>query len=329
MKLYKMKLYKYIVIICFLGLHYALPINKRPSIVTPIDNMECMMISNDCPIVLLHGLEGNNTMDDMKYYIQSKYNRKVYNLDIGDTLYTPMNKQLNILCSTIYNISQLKNGFDFIGMGQGGLLARGYVEKCNKYMVRNLITILSPHGGIYNDNNLNYGNLYSSAIQNNFSISNYWRDPYNYNLYLTNSTFLSDINNEKTNNNTNFNYKLNMLTLHNFIMIYSTNIYGLNYPAESARFSMYRTVPKKIITNPKRLININTRTNIKNGHNLMDLKLVDLFDSELYNNDWLGLKELYKSNRLHIYNTSSYTYSEHTKPIFFNMLGKILNDNKN
>ena len=313
-----MKLYKYIFIICSFGSYYALPINRRPSIVTPIDNMECMMISNDCPIVLLHGLEGNmSTMDDMKYYIQSKYNRKVYNINIGDTLYTPMNKQLNILCSTLYNISQLKNGFDFIGMGHGGLLARGYVEKCNKYMVRNLITILSPHGGIYNDKNLNYGNLYSPAIQKNFSISNYWRDPYNYNVYLTNSTFLADINNEKSNSNST-NYKLNMLTLHNFIMIYSTNIYGLNYPAESAKFSMYRTVPKRIITNNK---------SIRTGRQLMDLKLVDLFDSELYNNDWLGLKELYKSNRLHIYNTSSYTYSQHTKPIFFNMLGKILNDN--
>ena len=308
-----MKLYIYNVIIYSLVLLHtinALPLINKPTIIKSIDNMECMIISNNCPIVLLHGSEGNaSTMDEMKYFIQSKYNRKVYNINIGNTLYTPMNKQLNILCNTIYNIPQLKNGFDFIGMGQGGLLARGYVEKCNKYMVRNLITILSPHGGIYKNSNFNDNNLYSPAIQNNFSLSNYWRDPYNYKVYLSNSTFLADINNEKS-NNTNLNYKMNILTLTNFIMVYSTNNYSLNYPAESAKFSMYRTIPKRYIT----------------SHKLMDHKLVDLFDTELYNNDWLGLKELYKSNRLHIYNTS-YTYYQHTKPIFFNMLGKILNEN--
>ena len=94
-----------------------------------------------------------------------------------------------------------------------------------------------------------------------------------------------------------------MLTLHNFIMIYSTSNYSMVYPPESAKFSMY-------ITNK-----------------FKELKLVDLFDTELYNNDWLGLKKLYKSNRLHIYNTS-YAYSQHTKPIFFNFLEKIL-DGKN
>jgi palmitoyl-protein thioesterase len=274
-----------------------------------------MIKNNNYPIVLLHGSEGNSSsMDDMKYYIQSKYNRKVYNINLynTNTLYTPMNKQLNTLCKTIYNIHQLKNGFDFIGLGQGGLLARGYVEKCNKYMVHNLITILSPHGGIYMKSpyRVNSGNLYSPSIQNNFTLSNYWRDPYNYNLYLTNSTYLADINNEYHYNekhsneyHSNMTYKMNMMTLNNFIMIYSTSNYSMIYPPESAKFSMYRT------------------------NKLMELKLIDLFDTELYNNDWLGLKELYKSNRLHIYNTSSYTYSQHTKPIFFNMLGKILNEN--
>ena len=299
---------RYSIILLYIYTCSSIPIIRKPTILVPINTEECMIKDNDCPIVLLHGSDGNSsTMDDMKYYIQSKYNRIVYNINLynTNTLYTPMNKQLNILCNTIYNIPQLKNGFDFIGMGQGGLLARGYVEKCNKYMVRNLITILSPHGGIYRKSfyRLNSGNLYSPSIQNNFTLSNYWRDPFNYNLYLTNSTYLADINYENNNNNINMTYKMNMLTLHNFIMIYSTSNYSMVYPPESAKFSMY-------ITNK-----------------LKELKLVDLFDTELYNNDWLGLKKLYKSNRLHIYNTS-YAYSQHTKPIFFNFLGKIL-DGKN
>ena len=50
---------------------------------------------------------------------------------------TPMLSQLDILCKTIYDIPQLANGFDFIGMSQGGILARGYTEYCNKFKVRN------------------------------------------------------------------------------------------------------------------------------------------------------------------------------------------------
>ena len=97
------------------------------------------------PIVVLHGLESSiEKMVPLCEWIEDNFNRKVINIEIGNgektSLYTPLPEQLDELCDIIYNNKALENGFDFIGISQGGLLARGYVEQCNDYPVYNLIT---------------------------------------------------------------------------------------------------------------------------------------------------------------------------------------------
>ena len=115
---------------------------------------------NNKPVVILHGLESSSEkMIPLCDWINDTFSRKVINIEIGNgektSLYTPLPEQLTELCNTIYKTKELEKGFDFIGISQGGLLARGYVEQCNDYPVRNLITLVSPHGGAFLKHNLN------------------------------------------------------------------------------------------------------------------------------------------------------------------------------
>ena len=248
------------------------------------------------PIVLLHGVasDAENTKE-LADWLKITFNREVINIELGngiDTSLTPMNFQLELLCKTIYDIPELESGFDFIGMSQGGLLARGYVEYCNKYKVLNLITLVSPHGGVfYKSPILNFVKIYSPEMQKKYSFTNYWRNPIDYELYLDNSTYLAALNNERTINYVN---KKNIESLKNFVMVFSP-FDSIVIPPQSAIFSLLDS----------------------------ELDIVPLFDTELYKQDWLGLQKLDKENKLWLYKTNC-THMEHRQPICFPQLYDIL-----
>ena len=252
--------------------------------------------SSYTPIVILHGiLSSKQNMEPFSKWLEKSFDTKIFNIEIGNgkktSLFTPMNNQLDELCETIYTIPDLKYGFHFIGMSQGGLLARGYVEKCNKIPVLNLITMVSPHGGVIQ--NIKFINMYNILVQNSLSFSNYWRDPTNLDTYLDKCSYLPLLNNEK--NHENFNkQKENIKNLTNFIMIWSPFDEILN-PPESAKFSLYDK----------------------------DYNIIPLDKTILYNDDSLGLKTLNDNNKLHIYKTNC-THTEHRNPICFPQLYQIL-----
>jgi palmitoyl-protein thioesterase len=149
------------------------------------------MIESQLTVVLMHGIASDKTnMNDMQTWIQESFNVSVYNIDIGNgyntSINTPMMIQTQLLCEVISSITELSNGFNFIGMSQGGLLARAYVEKCNIPKVNNLITLVSPHGGEYDPDTLfNIINIYGPLLQSTTSFASYWRDPTRYIEYLT------------------------------------------------------------------------------------------------------------------------------------------------
>lgn len=252
--------------------------------------------TTNIPIVLLHGVasDAENTQE-LANWLKSTFNRQVFNIELGngiDTSLTPMSIQLELLCKTIYDTKELESGFDFIGMSQGGLLARGYVEYCNKYIVLNLITLVSPHGGIfYKSPIFNFVKIYSPEMQKKYSFTNYWRNPIDYKLYLDNSTYLAQLNNEKSINNEN---KKNIESLKNFVMIFSP-FDTIVIPPQSGIFSLLDS----------------------------ELDIIPVFDTELYKQDWLGLQKLDKENKLHLYKTNC-THMEHRQPICFPQLYDIL-----
>lgn len=253
-----------------------------------------VILQEDYPTVIMHGVLANkDNLNELKEMLEMNFHIKVYNLELGNgapySLYTPMKTQLKELCNLIYSIDELKNGFNFIGMSQGGLLARGYVEYCNLYPVKNLITLVSPNAGVYYKNDY-FNNIYEPAKQEDVSFADYWRDPYRYEIYKTNSTYLAQLNNEvlaETNN---------LDVVDNFVMIWSPRDEVIE-PPESAKFSMYFL------------------------HN-NELKLFNLEQTRLYKDNFLGLKTMNEQNRLYTYETDC-MHSEHREPECFHKLKHI------
>jgi len=275
--------------------------------------------SSSLPVVLLHGVASEAAnMNNLGNWISEEFDTKVFNLEIGNgiktSIYTPLSIQLNELCQMIYAIDELKEGFNFIGMSQGGLLARGYVERCNEFPVRNLITLVSPHGGtVLRDLNIN---MYTTFSQEHLSVSNYWRDPRLLEEYLTICTYLPILNNEILKDDTTKDDETNssdddddrehgddfveeimhntqkeqMKSLDHFVMVWSPYDDIVN-PAESAKFSFFNE----------------------------EFEVVALEDTDLFKTDALGLKYLKDEHKLHTYETNC-THVQHRDPICFNQL---------
>lgn len=68
--------------------------------------------------------------------------------DQKSTLFANMNTQLQAVATRLQDIPELQSGFNGIGLSQGGVYLRGYVERYNLNpaypAVRNLITLGSP-----------------------------------------------------------------------------------------------------------------------------------------------------------------------------------------
>jgi palmitoyl-protein thioesterase len=250
------------------------------------------------PVVVLHGLESSSReMTPLCDWLEATFNTDVYNIEIGNgektSMYTSLENQLDILCLSIYEIDALRNGFDFIGMSQGGLLARGYVERCNSYPVHNLITLVTPHGGVYWPNMKNNGLMYNDFFQNHLSIASYWRNPMLLETYLT-CSFLALLNNEFWCEKESPIHRRNIRNLSNFVMIWSPADKVLD-PPESGKFSFFDK----------------------------DFNVIPLEETDLYKTDALGLKFLNYVNGLHTYETIC-SHVDHRNPVCFPQLASIL-----
>jgi palmitoyl-protein thioesterase len=254
-----------------------------------------MTYSKDIPIVVLHGIASSaQNMEVLSEWLEETFERDVYNIEIGNgqqnSLFMPLDKQLILLCDTIYTIPELQEGFDFLGMSQGGLLARGYLENCNGYPVRNLISLASPNGGVVEDTTLN---MYSDFYQEHLSLSGYWRDPLKLEEYLNMCSYLPFLNNEMV-HQLSSQYKERMLSLKNYIVIWSPFDDVLNPPA-SAKFSFFDA-----------------------AYNIIPLR-----ETALYKEDTLGLRALDEDNRFHMYETNC-THVQHRDTVCFAQLYYIL-----
>ena len=230
-------------------------------------------------------------------WLEATFNTDVFNMEIGNgektSMYSSIDNQLEILCLSIYEIDALKSGFDFIGMSQGGLLARGYVERCNSFPVRNLITLVAPHGGVFWPNTKNNGLMYNDFFQNHLSIASYWRNPMLLETYLT-CSFLALLNNEFWCEKESPIHRRNIRNLSNFVMIWSPEDKVLD-PPESGKFSFFDE----------------------------DFEVIPLEETELYKNDSLGLKFLNFLDGLHTYETNC-SHVDHRNPVCFPQLEAIL-----
>jgi palmitoyl-protein thioesterase len=245
------------------------------------------------PVVLMHGIESNSeNLADLADWVSKTFNRTVFNVELGDgdsySTDTPMWKQIDAFKDVISNNTAVSDGFDFIGISQGGLIGRGYVSRYNSPPIGNLITLVSPHGGVY-DKNLGFIDLYGPIAQSTLSFAGYWRDPTHLVRYQLFSSFLPEANGEKP---LKRNKYLQALT--NFAMVFSPND-DIIKPQSSGIFDTFNA----------------------------DLTILPLENNPIYTEDWIGLKTLNETGRLHTHQTNC-THVEHRMPVCFSQLYPIL-----
>ena len=248
------------------------------------------------PVVIWHGMGDSCcnplSMGSIKSMVE-KLIPEIYvrSLMIGDNVIEDtengflmnVNTQVDIVCKKLATDDKLKKGYNAMGFSQGGQFLRAVAQRCPYPPMINLISFGGQHQGVFGfphcpaSNSticeyvrklLDYG-AYISWIQNNIVQAEYWHDPLKEEEYITKSVFLADINQERVKNST---YKTNLMKLKNFVMVKFLQD-TMVIPKESEWFGYY-----------------------KPGQ---DKELYTLQESPLYQEDWLGLKEMDTAGKLH------------------------------
>lgn len=250
--------------------------------------------SRPLPLIIWHGLGDNYQSDGMKdiatfaeEIIPGTFTYAIRlnedpSSDRSASFFGNVTMQLEAVCDAIasHPILSTAPAVNALGFSQGGQFLRGYVERCNNPPVRNLVTFGSQHNGIADFQAcgatdwvckgamaLLKTNTWSAFVQSRLVPAQYYRttDPATgapSDEYLEHSNFLADINNERERKNKH--YARNIAKLSSFVMYVFANDTTV-IPKESGWFA---------------------QTNMTDG------TVTPLRERELYQQDWLGLKEL-------------------------------------
>lgn len=260
---------------------FILCINTLPSIV----------ITKNLPIVLVHGIlsDAEAMIPAEKHINEFLPGTYVKNIHLGEGRITSlfnMFDQVEWLKEAMEADEQLQDGCIIIAHSQGGLVARYFIEKYNNPHVYVYIAWGAPENGIFGApdkidtyipwlkilEKCSYRFAYSSFVQRLLSFAGYWKDPLNYEAYLQGCNFLPFINNEIDHADSAL-FKENICNLATMVLVQSTQE-EVVVPAASCHFGFYP---------------IGSTQGIEN-----------LFNSQWYQSDLLGLKTLAESGRLHL-----------------------------
>ncbi|OWA52216.1 Palmitoyl-protein thioesterase 1 [Hypsibius exemplaris] len=245
------------------------------------------------PLVLWHGMGDTccaNGIANLQKVIRNNISGIfVHSVEIGTTededkdnsYFLQVNKQIDQVCKNLSQIPELQNGYNAVGLSQGGQFLRAVAQRCPNPPIKNLITLGGQHQGVsafpncpgtkavcrYIRELLDLG-AYTSFVQQRLVQAQYWHDPLKEDEYRKKSTFLADINNELTRNEV---YKENLQKLRNFVMVKFLND-TVVIPQESEWFGFYCPGQEKTICS--------------------------LQDSTLYQEDWLGLKAMNEAGKV-------------------------------
>jgi len=180
------------------------------------------------PVIQMHGMGdyANNPMGmiPLKNLISNRLNGTyVTNIALGKNMIDDMmgsflevmDKEVDVFAAAVRADKNLAGGFNAIGYSQGGLIIRGYVEKYNNPPVHVFISIHGPFVGVAGFPHCNFSSsicklfdnflgamAYTSFSQSMLAQANYLRDPLRIPQYLQHSTYLPEVNNERTVNAT-------------------------------------------------------------------------------------------------------------------------------
>jgi len=257
------------------------------------------------PLVLMHGITATSARMAHIAALARQLMPGIYVTALEVTgssegsVFTGSDTQVELICKALAADPNLAGGINMLGTSQGGILMRGYLERCNNPPVKNFISWVAPMMGVYGVPDVGHWEylnatlddvadccIYEQWAQDLFSFAGYWRDPYALATYVQEKIFLSDINNEREEKNPL--YKQNVLSLENFVMGYST-IDSVLIPRETGWFGVY-------------------------ANNSIS-SVVPLEEQPLYKYDYIGLRELQETGRLHRFYTTC-VHNDYTSPCF-------------
>lgn len=219
-------------------------------------------------------------------YVVSLKIGKTETEDFENSYFMNTNDQIEEACRQIRADPKLSRGYTGIGFSQGGQFVRALAQRCSDPPAINLISIGGQQQGVYGlprcpgENQticnlvrklIDYG-AYTSFVQNHLVQAQYWHDPIHEDEYRQKSIFLADINNE--NEPRNQTYKNNLLRLRNFVMV-EFGEDSIVDPRISELFGFFKS---------------------GQAHDVVPLQ-----ETPLYQEDWLGLKELDKAGKIKMY----------------------------
>mmetsp|Transcript_31411 Transcript_31411/g.101554 ORF Transcript_31411/g.101554 Transcript_31411/m.101554 type:complete len:340 (-) Transcript_31411:290-1309(-) len=190
-------------------------------------------------VVLLHGVGDSSTnqgmaslCDSVRQRIPGSYVVCASVAEGTASLTMSMEAQIDALAASLAADARLASGFHAIGLSQGGLVLRGYVERCVAPPVRRLITISTPHSGI---GACPTGKLWAylcplfawSPYGLPITFSDYWKDvAAGREAYLSSSRWLADVNNERRNQADDRRLavrRAGMLALERYVLVEAVN----------------------------------------------------------------------------------------------------------
>jgi palmitoyl-protein thioesterase len=217
--------------------------------------------SSGYPLAVFHGLGDcccNEGMKQFTEYLGQQANVTSVCVEIGDgpsaSWLLGFQKQVEAACTNLKKIPEFANGINVLGLSQGGLIARSMAEVCS-IPVHNVITLGGPHMGvmsipdcesgliceIFNDA-LDLG-VYDPFVQNNFGPTGYYKDQYQYDVYLKNSGYLAAANNERS---INVDYANGFKSINQLVLVEFTEDTVVD-PKESEQFGYYDNNSKVLL----------------------------------------------------------------------------------
>ncbi|EFN80497.1 palmitoyl-protein thioesterase 1 [Harpegnathos saltator] len=247
------------------------------------------------PIVLWHGMGDSCcfsfSLGKIQQILQNEIpNVYVNSIRIGDDVIQDVensylgniNEQIKQVCEQLQQDSRLQQGYNAIGFSQGAQFLRAIAQRCPDPPMQNLISLGGQHQGVYGlprcsntsvlcryMRRMLYHGAYLWFIQESLVQAAFWHDPLNIEEYKKKNIFLSDINNE---NGINEYYKSNLQKLHNLVLVKFANDTMVE-PVETEWFGFYKPGEAK--------------------------EVQSLQESELYQEDRLGLRAMDMSGKLH------------------------------
>lgn len=242
------------------------------------------------PFVLLHGIGDECKRPGVVKFVsllEKQSGMKAFCIEIGDGVADSwtmrLDRQVAIACEKIKATPELAGGFNLLGLSQGAVIGRAYIETCDAApKVHNFVSMGGPHAGVasiplcsipvwcrFLDTIISIG-VYSPYVQEHIAPTGYLKIPTDLRAYYHGCFFLPAINNEVPERR-NETYRRRFAAINRCVLIMFESDTVL-FPRETSQFGYY---PPGSFS-----------------------RVLPANETDLYKEDWVGLRALDEAGRV-------------------------------